>query len=77
MAIGLREGRTIEGLHAELDTLPQGDLLRLETATLVGEESRHAVGTQAPGLWLVAGVGAVATVAVQGAAVSGVVRTGP
>jgi putative ABC transport system permease protein len=66
MAIGLRDGSSVTQLREDLDTISQGALLRLEAATIVSPETRNAVGTQALGLWILAGIGAVGAIAALG-----------
>ena len=66
LAIELADGVSVEELRQQLDSIPGGDRLRLERASIVTAETRSAVGTQALGLWILAGLAAVATIVALG-----------
>ena len=53
-------------LRQQLDTIDGGDLLRLEPAAVIGAETRRAVDAQALGLWILAGLAGVVTIAALG-----------
>ena len=66
MSVELRPGDDLASLRTQLDSLPDGETLRLEPAELISSEIRTAVNGQALGLWLLAAVAAAAAVAVLG-----------
>lgn len=74
MSVRLRPGTDLVAFRAELDSLPDGDSLRLEPAELVSSDVRTAVEGQARGLWVLTTVGAVAALVVLGQLVSREVR---
>ena len=66
MAVRFRPGTDLARFRAQLDTLPDGQALGLERERLVPAEVRTAVEAQSRGTWVLAGVAAVAAVAVLG-----------
>ncbi len=74
MAVDLRPGVDLSQFRAQLDTLPSSAGLSLDTASLISDEVRRAVQTQARGLWLLALATAIAAVAVLGQLITRQVR---
>ena len=74
MSVDLRPGTDLAGFRAQLDSLPDGGTLSLEPAEVISSDVRTAVEGQALGLWLLAGVAAVAAVAVLGQLVTRTAR---
>jgi putative ABC transport system permease protein len=66
IAVALDPGVTLEQLRAEIDTLPQPDDFSVSPADMITPTIRRAVDAQGNGLWLLAGVAAVAAIAVLG-----------
>ena len=65
-AVDLADGASIDELRAQLDTIDGGDLLRLEPAAVIGPETRRAIDAQALGLWILAGLAGLVTIAALG-----------
>jgi hypothetical protein len=63
--IDLAQGTSIEELREQLDTIDGGDLLRFE-AGVIGPEVRRAIDAQALGLWILAGLAGLVTIAALG-----------
>lgn len=74
MAINLQPGVSLETLRSQLDTLPEGAGLSMETGPLISAEIRRAVQVQANGLWLLALAAALAAVAALGQLITRQVR---
>ena len=74
MAVDLRPGVDLSQFRAQLDTLPDGAGLTLDTAPLISNEVRRAVQTRARGLWLLALATAIAAVAALGQLITRQVR---
>jgi hypothetical protein len=65
-AVDLVDGASIDELRAQLDTIDGGDVLRLERDAVIGPETRRAIETQALGLWILAGLAGLVTIAALG-----------
>ncbi len=74
MAVRLRSGVDLATFRSQLDTLPDSGALRLERGVLVSETIRRAVDAEGRGLWLLAGVAAIAAIAVLGQLITRQVR---
>lgn len=66
MAVDLASGATLDDLRQQLDTLPGGAEMGLDAARTVSDSVRTSVDGQAKGLWVVAGVAALAVVVALG-----------
>ena len=66
MSVRLQPGATKADLRSQLDGLPDGAGLIVEPGEVVGKDVRNAVDAQARGLWLMAGVAAVAALVALG-----------
>jgi hypothetical protein len=66
IGVDLADGATVADLRQGLDSIERGELLRLDPASFVSAETRSAVGAQATGLWILAGLTAVATLVALG-----------
>lgn len=64
--VALAPGATSEDLRAQLDQLADGNQLNISPAEWVPTEVRAAVNAQATGLWILAGVTALAAVVILG-----------
>ncbi len=64
--IELADGATVDELRAQLDTIDGGDVLRLDPSAVIGPETRRAVHDQAVGLWILAALAGLVTVAALG-----------
>ena len=64
--IALADGATVADLRQQLDTVEGGELLFVEPASFVSATTRSAVRAQAVGLWILAGLIAVATIVALG-----------
>jgi hypothetical protein len=65
-AIAVTDGASIDELRAELDGIDGAKVLRLETAAVIASETRRAVKAQAIGLWILAGLAGLITIAALG-----------
>jgi putative ABC transport system permease protein len=74
MAVDLEPGSTIDDLRAQLDTLPSGSQLSIAPFEIVSATIRTAVDAQSVGLWILAGVAAIAAIAVLGQLIGRQVR---
>ena len=74
MSVRLRPGTDLDAFRLSLDSLPDGDSLRLEPSELVTSEVRTAVEGQALGLWVLTAVAAVAALVVLGQLITREVR---
>jgi ABC-type lipoprotein release transport system permease subunit len=67
MSVRLAPGTTTEQLRAELDGLPDGRALSLDTGdVIISSQVRDAVNALAVGLWIMAGVAAIGAVVAVG-----------
>lgn len=73
-SIDLRPGASLSQLRSQLDTLPGGEALSLQPAKVISDTIRRAVQTQALGLWILASVALIASIAVLGQMVTRQVR---
>jgi hypothetical protein len=64
--IDLVDGASIDELRAQLDTIDGGDVLRLDPDAVIGPETRRAIDAQALGLWILAGLAGLVTIAALG-----------
>jgi hypothetical protein len=64
-AVDLADGASLDELRTQLDTIEGGDVLRLE-ADVIGPDTRRAVDAQALGLWILAGLASLVTIAALG-----------
>ncbi len=74
MVVGFRPGVDLDAFRAQLDTLPGSEALSLDKAVLVSPALRKAAKGQALGLWALAGVAAIAAIAVLGQLITRHVR---
>jgi hypothetical protein len=72
--VRLAPGETLATFHTALHGVPGGDAMFFQPGTIVTASVRHAVNAQATGLWIVAGVVAVAVVAALGFVITTFVR---
>ena len=64
--IALADGATVADLREQLHSVEGGERLFVEPASFVSAETRRAVRAQAVGLWILAGLTAVATIVALG-----------
>ena len=74
IGLELEDGVSLEDIRALVGTLPQPEVFTLSNAALVSADARTAVRGQSFGLWLLAGIGAVVTIAAIGQLVARSVR---
>jgi hypothetical protein len=74
MAVQLRSGVDLAAFRTQLDTLPNSRGLSLERGVVVSGTIRRAVDAEGRGLWLLAGVAALAAIAVLGQLITRQVR---
>ena len=65
-AIDLADGASIDQLRTQLDAIDGGDVLRLDPSPVIGPETRRAIHAQALGLWILAGLAGLVTIATLG-----------
>ncbi|MEA2826640.1 MAG: putative transport system permease protein [Actinomycetota bacterium] len=74
MSVRLRPATDLADFRSQLDTLPDGETLRLEPAELISAEVRRAVEGQARGLWVLTAVVALAAIVVLGQLITREIR---
>lgn len=74
IVVRLDKGVDLEQLRAELGTLPDSTELSIGPAEMISAQMRRAINTQGRGLWIVAIVAGIASIAVLGQVITRQVR---